>query len=123
MNTMIYKGYTTVIMYSSTDECLLGSLLGIDDIISFHGDSVSEVRQAFEDAVDEYLNSCIQTGKAPQKPFSGEITLQMPHELHARLARAAHIRDKSLGDFVAELLEQAVCCQFSSPITSPHKHP
>ncbi len=69
MNDMAYKGYTTQIEYSSEDDCLVGHILGIEDIVGFHGDSVEEVRQAFEEAVEDYFAMCADLGKEPQKPW------------------------------------------------------
>jgi len=56
MNTMIYRGCTAEIVYSSEDECLVGHLIGIRDIVGFHGGSVTEIRVAFEESVDFYLD-------------------------------------------------------------------
>jgi predicted HicB family RNase H-like nuclease len=39
---MRYRGYAARIEYSDEDECLVGHIAGIRDIVSFHGDSVAE---------------------------------------------------------------------------------
>ena len=57
MNIMSYKGYTAIVDYSAEDECLVGHLAGIDDIVGFHGDSEEEIRKAFEEAVDFYIQT------------------------------------------------------------------
>ena len=57
MNTMTYRGYTAKIVYSSEDDCLVGHLIGIRDIVGFHGDSVAEIRVAFKESVDFYLDT------------------------------------------------------------------
>lgn len=56
MNTMTHKGYAASIEYSEEDGCLIGRITGIRDIVSFHGDSVDEIRRAFEESVDFYLD-------------------------------------------------------------------
>jgi len=48
---MMYRGYYARIEYSDEDECLVGRVVGIRHIITFHGDSVKGIRQAFEKAV------------------------------------------------------------------------
>jgi predicted HicB family RNase H-like nuclease len=53
--TTTYRGYAARIEYSDEDQCLIGHIAGIDDIVGFHGESVAEVRAAFEEAVDDYL--------------------------------------------------------------------
>lgn len=66
-NSMIYKGYTAVIAFSAEDECLVGHILGINDIVGFHGEAVEEIRKAFEEAVDFYLESCEKNGNSAQQ--------------------------------------------------------
>ncbi len=107
MNTMTYKGYAACIEYSEEDGCLVGRIAGIRDIVSFHGDSVDEIRRAFEESVDFYLDTCAKEGISPNKPYSGHISLRMPPELHAKLAIQADIRGKSLNSWVVEALSDS----------------
>lgn len=105
MNTITYNGYTAAIGYSSEDDCLVGCLMGITDIVGFHGDSVAKIKAAFEEAVDDHLEFCVQSGRSPQQPFTGEIELDIPPEhLHARLALLVEKEGKNLSDFVADKL-------------------
>ena len=56
MNTMTYRGYTARIEYSDEDQCLVGHIAGINDVVGFHGESVAaQLRTAFEEA-DEGLS-------------------------------------------------------------------
>ena len=65
---MTYKEYTAQIVYSEEDGCFIGDLVGIRDIVSFHGDTLEEIREAFEEAVDDYLLTCQEFNHPPQKP-------------------------------------------------------
>lgn len=58
MDNMTYRDFTAQIEYSEDDGCFVGHLAGIADIVGFHGDSVVELRAAFEEAVDDYLETC-----------------------------------------------------------------
>lgn len=58
MNVMTYRGYAARTEYSDEDQLLVGHVAGIRDVIGFHGESVTELRQAFETAVDDYLQTC-----------------------------------------------------------------
>jgi predicted HicB family RNase H-like nuclease len=107
MNTMNYKGYVARVEFDSQDGCFFGRLAGIDDIITFHGESVAELRKAFEEAVDFYLESSAKHGLKPQKPHSGKIMLRVPPELHARAAMLAAAHGKSLNQWVAEAMAKA----------------
>lgn len=104
---MKYKGYTGTVEYSEKDACLFGRLVGIDDIISYEGESVSEIRQAFHEAVDDYLSDCAAAGKQPNKPYSGKFILRLDPELHARLALQAQEAEKSLNQYAVDVLAHA----------------
>jgi predicted HicB family RNase H-like nuclease len=105
---MEYKGYTAVVSFSAEDECLVGHILGINDIVGFHGDSVGEVRKAFEESVDFYLESCAKMGHEPNKPYSGRVTLRLPPDLHARLAVQAEASGNSLNNWLVTALNKSV---------------
>lgn len=107
MNEITYKGYCPKIEYSAADGCLIGRIVGIKDIITFHGDSVSEIHQAFKEAVDDYLDFCSQVGQSPQKPFSGKIMLRLPPEDHASLARQAQADGTSINSLIIDSLHRS----------------
>src|SRR3990167_6647483 len=107
MNTVNYKGYSARIEYSSEDDCFVGHIAGINDVVGFHGNTVSKLHTAFEEAVDDYLHTCKKAGKSPQKPYSGHIMLRVPPEIHARVAMMAEADGKSLNSWVTELLSTA----------------
>src|SRR5260363_39242 len=108
MKPMTYKGYSARIEYSDEDDCFIGRLAGIRDIITFHGNFVEEVRNAFQEAVDFYLETCRQRNEAPQKPYSGKISLRISPNIHARMAMQADAAGKSINQWVAETLEHAI---------------
>lgn len=108
MSTMTYKGYAAKIEYSDEDECFIGHIASINDVIGFHGESVSELHTAFEEAVEDYLRVCEKAGKAPQKPYSGHIMLRVPPEIHAKAAMMAEAHGKSLNAWVTEVLARTV---------------
>jgi predicted HicB family RNase H-like nuclease len=108
MNTMSYKGYPAHVQYSEEDGCFVGHIVGINDIVGFHGDSVAELRQAFEEAVDDYVETCERLGRAPQKPYSGNLMLRIPPDVHAAVAAAAEVTGKSINQWATETFEKAV---------------
>jgi predicted HicB family RNase H-like nuclease len=70
MNTseiMHYKEYFATIHYSANDDIFHGKLIGITDLVSFEGASVKELRKAFHEAVDDYLETLAQSGNQPKK--------------------------------------------------------
>jgi predicted HicB family RNase H-like nuclease len=110
-NTMIYKGYTAIVGFSAEDDCLVGHLAGINDVIGFHADSVEEIRKVFHETVDDYLAACAKIGREPNKPYSGKVTLRLPPELHAQLAVQAEASGSSLNNWLVSALSQSVSQQ------------
>ena len=108
MNTISHKGYTARVEYDERDNILVGRLLGIRSIISFHADTVSELRTQFVLAVEDYLAECKEDGIQPEKPASGKLLLRVPPEIHGRALVAAQASGKSLNQWVSELLQRAV---------------
>lgn len=101
-NSMKYKSYVGTVEYSDEDGCFVGRIHGIRDIVTFEGESVAELRQDFENAVDSYLALCKKTGKKPEKQCSGKILLRMPTELHFQLAVQAQASGESVNSLVVE---------------------
>jgi len=66
MNTMTHRGYAARIDYSDEDGCFVGHIAGINDVVGFHGESVEELRDAFAESVDDYLETCEKLNRPPQ---------------------------------------------------------
>jgi predicted HicB family RNase H-like nuclease len=107
MKLMEYKGYRAAVEYDAEDELLFGRLLGVKDFISFDGQTVSELKTGFREAVDDYLDTCAVLGKAPDKPFSGNLMLRVDPAVHSKAAIAAESAGKSLNQWGEEVLRAA----------------
>ena len=107
MNTMTHKGYTARVEYDERDNIFVGRLLGIRTIISFHGETVDQLRKEFETAVDDYIADCKSQGVPPEKPASGKILLRIPPEVHGAALVAAQASGKSLNQWATEVLQEA----------------
>ena len=68
---MQYKGYAARIEYDDEDGLFFGRIAGIRDGVGFHADTVEDLRAAFQEAVEDYLETCAMIGKEPQKSYSG----------------------------------------------------
>ena len=108
MNTMSYKGYSARIEYDDEDGVFAGRLAGIRDGVGFHGETVEELKAAFHEAVDDYIETCAKVGKAPQKPFSGQLMVRIDPEVHAKAAEAAELHGISLAKWAEMVLLGAV---------------
>ena len=72
-DSMEYKGYFGSVLYNDDDKVFYGKLEVIRALVSYEGADVSSLRVAFEEAVDDYLEFCKETGKQPEKPFKGSL--------------------------------------------------
>ncbi|MBF0561707.1 MAG: type II toxin-antitoxin system HicB family antitoxin [Alphaproteobacteria bacterium] len=107
MNAMTHKGYIARVEYDADDRIFVGRLVGVDDIVTFHGQAVEELEAAFRDAVDHYLDVSAKIGRKPQKSYTGNLMLRVTPEIHARAAIAAELAGKSLNQWAAETLDRA----------------
>ena len=62
---MKYRGYRATIVFSDEAGLLHGEVAGTRDVITFQGNSASELQDAFADSVDEYLKVCAERGRSP----------------------------------------------------------
>lgn len=107
MNAMTYKSYAARVEFDARDNIFVGRIVGIRDIVSFHGETVTELRAAFEEAVDDYVETCAKLGKTPEKPVSGKLMLRVPPEVHGSAVAAAQAAGKSLNQWATEVLREA----------------
>ena len=106
-NSMTYKGYAARIEYDDDDGILVGRIAGITDRIGFHADTVDDLRAAFHEAVDDYLDTCAKTAKEPQKAYSGKMMFRVSPDVHRKAVRAAELQGKSLNQWAEDILSSA----------------
>jgi predicted HicB family RNase H-like nuclease len=68
MNAMNYKGYAARVDYDDQDGLFVGKIAGLRDGVGFHADNVPDLKAAFAEAVEDYLETCAKVGKTPNKP-------------------------------------------------------
>ncbi|MCI4680391.1 type II toxin-antitoxin system HicB family antitoxin [Rhodoblastus acidophilus] len=107
MNTMTYKGYEAVVEYDEGAELFHGEVFNLRDVITFQGQSVAELKQAFADSIEDYLAFCKERGEEPEKPYSGQFVVRLEPPLHRALVSAAKRAGVSLNKWVAATLERA----------------
>lgn len=112
---MEYKGYLGRVEYDDEAGIFHGEVINLRDVITFQGETVQELRTAFQESVDDYLAFCAERGEAPERPYSGTFTIRVPPELHRDAALLAKLRNKSLNSWVAELLTEAAARTNAAP--------
>lgn len=103
-----YKGYLAEIEYDDSVGVLHGRVVNVGDVMSFEAESAKEVRQAFAEAVDDYLAWCAERGQEPERPYTGHFIVRGTPELHRAVVVAAARQNKSMNAFVTEALGKAV---------------
>jgi len=105
MNDILqYKNYYASVHFSADDEVFYGKILGVNDLISFEGASVKELKTSFEDAVEDYLDMCASINKDPDKTYKGTFNVRVPSALHKQAAVFAAIHNITLNEFVKKAL-------------------
>jgi predicted HicB family RNase H-like nuclease len=104
-NTLNYKGFLGSVTFSAKDDILYGKIECIEDLILFEGGSVSEIKNAFKEAVEDYIDKCKQTNKPLKKSFKGSFNLRVTPDLHQKAAKLATMKGISLNQLVQKAIE------------------
>jgi predicted HicB family RNase H-like nuclease len=107
INAMSYKGYTATMVFDAEDKVIVGRVQDIDDIITFHGESVAEFESNFHAAIEDYLAASKALGSAPERPASGKVMLRIAPEIHAAALKAAARSGTSLNKWAEGALGKA----------------
>jgi len=105
---MEYKGYLGKVEFDDHAGLFHGEVINIRDVVTFQGDTVTKLKKAFRESIDDYLAYCQQRGEDPDKPFSGQFVTRISPELHRQVNAAAKLSGKSLNAWVAEQLQAAI---------------
>lgn len=100
-----FNGYTGSIEVSVEDNCLHGRILFIDDLVTYEGENVAQITSAFRDAVNRYVTYCKETGKQPNKPYSGSTNVRIGQERHRALAQLAFRKKASINDLICQAVD------------------
>jgi len=106
MHTMEYKGYQGSIEIDLASGLLFGKILFVNDLVTFEAKTVLSLRKAFQEAVNDYLESCRQLGREPQQPCSGIFNVRVGPALHRAAAIRAQKDGVKLNAVIVTALEQ-----------------
>lgn len=98
--TLKYKDYYSTIHFNAEDEVFYGKVVGINDLVTFEGKSVAELKKSFKGAVDDYLETCTELGKQPDKTYKGSFNVRIPVALHKKAALLASKKNLTLNEFL-----------------------
>ena len=99
-NYLKHKDYFGSVEFSSMDNILYGSIIGINDLVTYEAESVEELKKAFVESVEDYLETCNALGKEPNKFFKGVFNVRTSRAVHTYLAILAEKKKMKLNEVV-----------------------
>jgi predicted HicB family RNase H-like nuclease len=106
-NVLKYKNFIAIVKYSEDDGAFIGRIEGINSVVSFEGQSVEDLKSAFRDAVESYLDFCNKKGITEmQKSYTGIFNVRIDADLHRRAAIRAKTHGVTLNAFVKKAIEK-----------------
>lgn len=107
-NYLKHKDYLGSTEFDIENRVLYGKILFINDIVTYEGKTVEELTAAFSESVDDYLQTCEELGREPQKAHSGSLNIRIGEEIHRDAAMLAFKRGQKLNEFIKEAIAEKV---------------
>ena len=108
MNVMEIDGYKAKIEYDPELDQFRGEILGLNGCADFYGKSPTSLRKEFKNSLKVFLEVCNEKGINPIRKYSGKFNLRIPPRLHSDIAVRATAEDKSINQWVSEILKRSV---------------
>ena len=101
MNVMKHKGYEGTAEIDTELNICRGEVLFIQDVVTYSATSPAELKERFMEAVEDYLETCTDLGREPQKPLKGQFNVRIAPALHKELVLESIKENTSLNDIVS----------------------
>lgn len=108
MDILKYKGYEGTAELDMIRQICRGKILFINDLVTYEAATPVQLQEVFEAAVDDYLLTCAELDREPQKPLKGQFNVRIPPELHKAAVLRALADNVSLNEVVARAVDAAV---------------
>jgi len=109
---MEYREYLARVEIDLEAGILHGEVINLRDVITFQAATIDDLRREFANSVEDYLAFCAERGEKPDRPFSGNLMLRMPPELHRSVAARAAREGSSLNAWIVARLRECVADRF-----------
>jgi predicted HicB family RNase H-like nuclease len=106
MTALHYKGFQGSVEFE--DGRLVIRILHIDDLVTTEIDSAAQAQSAFNELIDDYVQTCAELSKEPCKPFKGTFNVRVAPELHRQVAMAAADEGQTMNGWISNVLESSV---------------
>jgi predicted HicB family RNase H-like nuclease len=108
MTYLEYKGYSGTIEPELEDNILYGKIAFIRDLVTYEAATLKELEKEFRASVDDYLETCAELNKEPNKPFKGSFNVRIGSDLHREAMMQAQSQGINLNEFVKKAIESSV---------------
>ena len=105
---MEYRGYFGSVHFDSEDLIFYGKIEFIRALVTYEATDAKGLKQAFEEAIEDYFEMCRRTKIEPEKPFKGSFNIRVKPDLHRMLPVVAQREHLSINKFISKTLEEAV---------------
>ncbi|MBM2815848.1 MAG: hicB [Ignavibacteria bacterium] len=103
-----YKDFIGSVHFNADDNVFYGKIEGIESLISFEGSTVTELKESFEEAVNDYLEICEQRRIKPFKSFNGSFNIRISPELHRKISEKSYIMGLPINKIIQHAIEREV---------------
>jgi predicted HicB family RNase H-like nuclease len=107
-NVLKHKEFIGSVQFSASDDVFYGKITGIDDLVSFEGESVKELKSAFVEAVEDYIGLCKSLGKDPFRSYKGTLNVRIGPELHKQATEHATLQGITLNKYIQNAIAREV---------------
>ncbi len=103
-DVLIYKDFIGSVHYNADDHVFYGKIEGINDLVTFEGETVDNLESAFRDMVNQHIADCEAEGQPAKKSYKGVFNVRLSPELHRKAARIAVSYGITLNQFVRKAI-------------------
>lgn len=107
-DVLTYKDFIGSIHFNANDDVFFGKIEGINDLVTFEGSTVKEIKSSFKDAVEDYIEICKDKNIDPYKSFKGSFNIRIDSDLHKKAFEYATLRGISLNQFIKDALVREI---------------
>ncbi len=112
LNYFLNLHWTYLFEWSDEDNCYIASVAELEGLKT-DGKTVDEAAHMIKDALIEYIETMLESGKEipePPKPefFKGRVTFRTTPEKHYKLVKKATSQKKSLNKLLNEIIERNI---------------
>ena len=86
-----YKGYLADIVFEPEIDAFHGTVININDVITFYGSSEAELREEMQKSIEAYFAFCKEQGREAREPLTDEALVQAADTLFIELDKAEQV--------------------------------